>query len=173
MAEAMNFNNIKDIMQKVEQIKGLSTLLTPDNKQEVKMAESPVSSVNETRNNINNVNSATDVEEVPPEVKKLNIINAALPFLDKRQQKNFSVALKAIELRNISRMPLNDLESQSITITDINQRREKILSAVRTQLNSNEQKDLDMLVRFLEMKKLIGNKKQGEEFINERLQRNS
>ena len=140
-----NIQNIGNIMQMMETMKKVNTIFnmfnTPNNSKEEKRYEEPK----------NDIFSAS---------KNAQVINAAIPFLDKEYQKGLSVSLKVMEMQKILSSSNNITAQNRNESIDINERRKKMLKALKPYLSVEEQNDVDIVIRAMEMKSFFegGNK---------------
>ena len=128
---------IGDLLSAVEKAKKLQTLL---HLLQPPKAEITISKAPETN------------PFLPP--KEMKIINAALPYLDQNNQKTLYLLLKLLEIRQIQTMP-NILESQSAEKSARRKESREMLIAVKPYLNQKEQNEVDIILKLIEMKKLM------------------
>lgn len=88
-------------------------------------------------------------------VKEINVLNAAIPFLDKGYQKSLFMVIKLLEMSRISKMDTISMQSIAEPNKDSGLRKNEMLMAIRPYLDGNEQKDIDVILKALEMKDIM------------------
>lgn len=82
-----------------------------------------------------------------------NMITAAIPFLDQEYQKNLYLIVRLMEMRRVFSGGL--LEARSRQEEPPALRRRKMLRAVRPYLAAEERKQLDLLIKAMDMKEIL------------------
>ncbi len=139
LGSGINTQNIGNIMQMMEVMKKASAIFN-------------------MFNNTSNISKEENRYEEPKKdifaaSKNAKVINAAIPFLDKEYQKGLSVALKFMEMKKILSSPNNiSAQNKDESIKNINERRKDMLKALKPYLNVEEQNEVDIVIKAIEMK---------------------
>lgn len=97
----------------------------------------------------NEENSLTSQKE--NDDRQINMLNAALPYVERSNQKNLMILMKFMEIRNIG--VKNDIIMQSDEpMEDLQTRRGKLLNVIRPYLTEGEQNNIDFLMGFMELR---------------------
>jgi hypothetical protein len=90
----------------------------------------------------------------PDDVQALNVLNAALPYLDYKFRKPVGIMVKLIEMNRI----LSSFETLSLgTGKSDAERKRQMLLAVRDELDSKKQQMLDIFMRVMEIREIAKN----------------
>lgn len=82
-----------------------------------------------------------------------NMITAAIPFLDQEYQKDLYIIVRLMEMRRVVSGGM--LEARGRQEEPPSMRRRKMLRAVRPYLPAEERKQLDMLMKAIDMKEIL------------------
>lgn len=85
----------------------------------------------------------------------VEMIKAALPYMNSRTQKSFEILVKADELRNT----IQNLDSKELSACDVKPNSidmETFLLQMRSLSNHRESEVIDNLLHFIKMQKLLG-----------------
>lgn len=85
-----------------------------------------------------------------------NILFAAIPFLDREFQKNIFVAVRFMELRRV--LEGTKLEAREKQEDPPGIRRHKMLRAIQPYLATEDKKQLDTMIKIMEVKEIMGHK---------------
>lgn len=82
-----------------------------------------------------------------------NMITAAIPFLDQEYQKDLYIIVRLMEMRRVISGGM--LEARGKQEEPASLRRRKMLHAVRPYLPAEDRKQLDLLVKAMDMKEIL------------------
>lgn len=82
-----------------------------------------------------------------------NMITAAIPFLDQEYQRDLYIIVRLMEMRRVFSGGI--LEARSRQEEPSSMRRRKMLRAVRPYLPAEDRKQLDMLIKVIDMKEIL------------------
>ncbi len=88
--------------------------------------------------------------------RPMKVLKAAIPFLDQEYQKNLYVAVKLMEVNAIRNMDTLTIQSRSsVPAAPGYDKRGAMLRAIKPYFNMEEQKDIDMVLKLIKMKRLM------------------
>ena len=82
-----------------------------------------------------------------------NMITAAIPFLDQEYQRDLYIIVRLMEMRRVFSGGM--LEARGRQEEPCSLRRRKMLRAVRPYLPAEDRKQLDMLIKVIDMKEIL------------------
>lgn len=87
------------------------------------------------------------------EIQAINAINAAIPYLDYNYRKPIGILVKMIEMNRI----INSYETMTLSNDggSSNDRKKRMLMAIRPELDTKKQRMLDIFIRVMEIKDIM------------------
>jgi hypothetical protein len=90
------------------------------------------------------------------ELQALNALNAAVPYLDYKFRKPVGMMVKLIEMNRL----MNSFEVMSVGGEgEAKERKKRMLLAIRPELDAKKQRMLDVFVRLIEIRDIMGDEK--------------
>lgn len=86
--------------------------------------------------------------------REVNILNAAIPFLDKDLQKQVYVTIKLMEMKNVQQVQPVHVQSMEAPADPI-KKRNGLLRAIQPYLTKEESKQIDLLTKLMEVRKFM------------------
>ena len=96
----------------------------------------------------------TDFISAPAKNSSMELMKVALPFLDKKYQKPFLLALKTLEFKSINSYDTLPIKSQSSEQSYVPTKKD-MLRAIKPFLSEAEQKSIDSIIQMSKMKNMI------------------
>ena len=88
--------------------------------------------------------------------KEENMIYASIPFLDKEYQKHLYVIVRLLEMKRVLQEDnAVTLEARSRQKDDVKSRRRNLLQALRPYLTAEEKRNIDFIVKAMDMKNIM------------------
>lgn len=95
------------------------------------------------------------------ETKGERMLFAAIPFLDQEYQKELYVVVRLMQMRRV--LEGSALEARSRREENPNLRRRKMLSAIRPCLSEEEGRNLELILKVMEVRQILQKKEDGHD----------
>lgn len=169
----------ENIFQDIDKMKQVSEMMQSDGKSDtdffkmvdtVKQIQS-IMNFMQDKDADSNSNPTLEAEEKKEEEalpfstsRQEHMIHAAIPFLDQEYQKNIYIMVRFMEMKRVMGQGGVLMESRSKKTEDSKVRQKKLLHAIRPYLTQNEKKQMDFMIKAMNMKTII----EGQEENNEK-----